>query len=146
MDQLRRQGEGVSPRRQAFGAVGTSHPRSCKNAIAILRLASSSPLVDLLQAQDSLGLAIVLVGIDVEDVLARSRQGTSRDEAGQSVWRAKAKPMESEAYRARRDCWSPVPLITTSHFVSERDSMVRSKEDGERKKKEEEKQKRSRKK
>lgn len=28
------------------------------------------------------------------------------------------------AYRARRDCGSPVPLITTSHFVSERDSMV----------------------
>jgi hypothetical protein len=41
----------------------------------------------------------------------------------------KAKPMESEAYRARRDCWSPVPLITTSHFVSERDSMVRFKDD-----------------
>lgn len=133
MNQLRRQGEGVSPRRQAFGAVGTSHPRGCKNAIAIAGLTSSSPLVDLLQAQDSLGLAIVLVGIDVEDVLARSRQGTSREEAGQSVWRAKAKPMESEAYRARRDCWSPVPLITTSHFVSERDSMVRSTDDGRRK-------------
>ena len=32
-----------------------------------------------------------------------------------------------EAYRARRDCCSPVPLITTSHCVSERDSMVRRK-------------------
>jgi hypothetical protein len=32
--------------------------------------------------------------------------------------------MESKAYRARRDCCSPVPLITTSHRVSERDSMV----------------------
>lgn len=29
-----------------------------------------------------------------------------------------------QAYRARRDCCSPVPLITTSHFVSERDSIV----------------------
>jgi hypothetical protein len=38
--------------------------------------------------------------------------------------------MESEAYRAKRDCWSPVPLITTSHCVSERDSMVRFTKDG----------------
>lgn len=29
------------------------------------------------------------------------------------------------AYRARMDCWSPVPLITTSQSVSERDSMLR---------------------
>ena len=28
------------------------------------------------------------------------------------------------AYRARRDWDSPVPLITTSHLVSESDSMV----------------------
>lgn len=45
--------------------------------------------------------------------------------------------MESEAYRARRDCWSPVPLITTSHFVSERDSIgsAGGGDDGRKKKK-----------
>lgn len=59
----------------------------------------------------------------------------------QSLEGAAAKPMESEAYRAKRDCWSPVPLITTSHCVSERDSMVRYKMDGGREKRREQKKK-----
>jgi hypothetical protein len=32
---------------------------------------------------------------------------------------------ESRAYSARRDCGSPVPAITTSHFVLSRVSMLR---------------------
>lgn len=54
--------------------------------------------------------------------------------------------MESEAYRAKRDCWSPVPLITTSHCVSERDSMVRFTMDGGKGKEDESKKRRKRKK
>jgi hypothetical protein len=53
--------------------------------------------------------------------------------------------MESEAYRAKRDCWSPVPLITTSHCVSERDSMVRFTMDGGKGKEDESEKRRRRK-
>jgi hypothetical protein len=36
-----------------------------------------SPFVYFLQAQDGFSLAVVLVGVNVEDILARSRQRTS---------------------------------------------------------------------
>lgn len=42
------------------------------------------------------------------------------------------------AYSAKRDCWSPVPLITTSHSVSERDSILQC-YSGKREKEEEQK-------
>lgn len=87
MDQLRRQREAVRPgRRQAFGTPGSSRLRRCKHAIALSRLVVRSPFVHLLQAQDGLRLAVVLVGVNVEDVLARSRQRTfMRERKGWSV-------------------------------------------------------------
>ena len=90
-----------------------------------------SPVIRLLKTQRSLGTAIVLVRVDVEDILPRPRKSSFADGQQQGlksvrlIWGGKSIANGiQEAYRARRDCCSPVPLITTSHCVSERDSMV----------------------
>lgn len=76
MYQLGRQGDAVRPReRQSLPSP--DHPGGREDGARLGRPVLLCPLIGLLQAERGLGGAIELVGVDVEYVLAGSREGSS---------------------------------------------------------------------
>jgi len=83
------------------------------------------PGFGLLQRQRRLRAAIVLVRVDVEDVLAGPREGSSFCVRAGLVRGSFCLGDSWEgAHSASRDCWRPVPQMSTSQVVSVRDSMM----------------------
>lgn len=111
------------------------------------------PGFGLVEGQGRLVAAVELVGVEMEDLLARAREGSSREPSrlrsaihcqGRDArcWpgprrgkRERERRGEGpasqanalgggEAYRASRDCCRPVPQMMASHVCSARDSMI----------------------
>lgn len=73
------------------------------------------PFINFLQAEGSFCIAIVLIWVDMEDLLAGTGQSSSNT---RSVRLDQDFVNALYAHSASKECLNPVPEITTSHSVS----------------------------